>query len=275
MHSIKVIFFLPPFSMIREELNHTSISRKERKMKSLQDKVAIITGGSRGIGRAVAKQMGAEGARVAVNFLGNAEAAHDVVKQIEISGGKAVAIQADASKVADIRRLFAESEAQLGKPDIVVLAPGAFVLKPLAAISEEEFDRVFALNTRGVFFALQEAVHRIKDGGSIISLSSGATASPNPNGSLYAGSKAAAEQFVSILARELGSRNISVNTVSPGLTNTDGMVLPPPMLEMMKQRIPFGRLAEPEEVASVITFLASPKGHWVTGQNVRANGGLV
>jgi 3-oxoacyl-[acyl-carrier protein] reductase len=244
-------------------------------MQSLKNKVAIITGGSRGIGRAVAKQLGAMGAKVAVNFVSNADAAHAVVKDIEAMGGVAKAIQADASKVADIKQLFAEAETSLGKPDIVILAPGAFVMKPLAAISEEEFDRVFALNTRGVFFALQEAANRMNDGGTIISLSSGATASPNPNGSVYAGSKAAAEQFVSILARELGSRNISVNTVSPGLTNTDGMVLPPAMLEMMKQRIPFGRLAEPDEVASVITFLASPAGHWVTGQNVRANGGLV
>jgi 3-oxoacyl-[acyl-carrier protein] reductase len=244
-------------------------------MKSLQNKVAIITGGSRGIGRAVAKQLGAAGARVTVNFVSNAEAAQQVVKDIESLGGVAKAIQADASRVADIQRLFAESEAAFGKPDIVVLAPGAFVMKPLAMISEDEFDRVFALNTKGVFFALQQAASRINDGGAIISLSSGATAAPGPGGSVYAGSKAAAEQFVAILARELGARGISVNTVSPGLTNTDGMTLPPDMLAMMKQRIPFGRLGEPDEVASVVTFLASSAGHWITGQNVRANGGLV
>jgi 3-oxoacyl-[acyl-carrier protein] reductase len=244
-------------------------------MKSLNNKVAIVTGGSRGIGRALAKQLAALGAKVAVNYVSNADAAHAVVNDIQSAGGIAQAIQADASQVADIKQLFAQTQELWGKPDIVVLVPGAFVLKPLQAITEEEFDRVFALNTRGVFFALQEAANHLNDGGSIISLSSGATASPNPNGSVYAGSKAAAEQFVAVLARELGSRQISVNTVSPGLTNTDGMVLPPPMLEMMKQRIPFGRLAEPEEVANVITFLASPAGHWVTGQNVRANGGLV
>jgi 3-oxoacyl-[acyl-carrier protein] reductase len=244
-------------------------------MQSLQNKVAIVTGGSRGIGRAVAKQLGAMGAKVAVNYVGNAQAAQAVVKEIEAMGGIAKAIQADASKVSNIKRLFSDAETSLGKPDIVVLAPGAFVMKPLAAISEEEFDHVFALNTRGVFFALQEAANRMNDGGSIISLSSGITASPNANGSIYAGSKAAAEQFISILARELGSRNISVNTVSPGLTDTEGMVLPPPVLEMMKQQIPFGRLAAPDEVASVVTFLASPAGHWVTGQNIRANGGLV
>jgi 3-oxoacyl-[acyl-carrier protein] reductase len=244
-------------------------------MQTHLNKVAIVTGGSRGIGRAVAKQLGLSGASVVVNFVSNAQAAQAVVADIEAAGGKAKAIQADASKVADIKRLFSEAEASFGRPDIVVLAPGAFVMKLLAAVSEEEFDRVFALNSRGVFFALQEAANRLNDGGSIISLSSGATASPNPNGSVYAGSKAAAEQFTAVLARELGGRQISVNTVSPGLTNTDGMVLPTPMLEMMKQRIPFGRLAEPDEVASVITFLTSPAGHWVTGQNVRANGGLV
>ena len=244
-------------------------------MKTLDNKVAIVTGGSRGIGRATAKQLGAAGARVVVNYVNNADAAHSVVTDIEALGGVAKAVQADAGRIEDIQRLFAEAEAAFGKPDIVVLAPGAFVLKLLADVSVEEFDRVFALNTRGVFFALQEAAKRINHGGSIISLSSGATASPNPNGSVYAGSKAAAEQFVSVLARELGSKQVSVNTVSPGLTDTDGMVLPPPMLEMMKQRIPFGRLAAPDEIASVITFLASPAGHWITGQNVRANGGLV
>jgi 3-oxoacyl-[acyl-carrier protein] reductase len=244
-------------------------------MKTHLNKVAVVTGGSRGIGRAVAQQLGAAGARVVVNYVSNADAAQAVVKTIEAAGGVAKAVQGDVSQVTDIKRLFDETEARFGQPDIVVLAPGAFVLKPLAAISEDEFDRVFALNTRGVFFALREAANRLNDGGTIISLSSGATASPNPNGSVYAGSKAAAEQFTAVLARELGSRNISVNTVSPGLTNTDGMVLPPPMLDMMKQRIPFGRLGEPDEVAAVITFLTSAAGHWVTGQNIRANGGLV
>jgi 3-oxoacyl-[acyl-carrier protein] reductase len=239
------------------------------------NRVAIITGASRGIGRAVAKQLGAQGVHVVVNYIRNETAALAVVHDIESAGGVATAIKADVSKLTDIKRLFVEAIETYGKPDIVVLAPGAFVLKPLQAVSEEEFDEVFALNTKGVFFALQEACKHIHDGGSIISLSSGATASPNPAGSVYAGSKAAAEQFIAVLARELGGRRVSVNTVSPGLTNTDGMVLPPPMLEMMKQRIPFGRLAEPDEVASVITFLASPEGHWITGQNIRANGGLV
>ena len=244
-------------------------------MTEFQGKVALITGGSRGIGRAVALQLGQNGARVAVNYVGNQEAADTVVATITAAGGNAVAVQADVSKLADIRRLFAEVEAQFGKPDVVVLAPGAFVMKPLAEVTEEEFDRVFSLNAKGVFFALQEAAKHINDGGAIVSLSSGATVSPGPGGSVYAGSKAAAEQFTAILARELGSRGISVNTVSPGLTNTDGMTLPPHLVEMMKQRIPFGRLGEPEDVAQVISFLVSPAGRWITGQNVRANGGLV
>ncbi len=244
-------------------------------MHSLQNKVAVVTGASRGIGRAVAKQLGAEGAKVIVNFVNDIVAAQQVVRDIEAAGGIGRAIQADVGSITDIHRLFAEADAAFGKPDIVVLAPGRFVMKPLVAISEEEFDRVFALNAKGVFFALQEAANRINDGGAIISLSSGATAAPGPGGSVYAGSKAAGEQFVAILARELGARGIWVNTVSPGLTNTDGMTLPPPVLEMMKQRIPFGRLGEPEEVAFVVAFLASQAGHWITGQNIRANGGLV
>lgn len=241
----------------------------------LLGKVALVTGASRGIGRATAIQLGAAGARVIVNYQGNEAAANATVDAVEAAGGRGRAIQADVSRVADIERLYTEAEAAFGRLDIVVLAPGNFVMKPLADISEAEFDRVFALNARGVFFALQQAARRVNDGGAIISLSSGATASPGPGGSVYAGSKAAAEQFVAILARELGGRQVSVNTVSPGLTETDGLVLPPAALQMMTQRIPFGRVGQPEEVASVITFLASPAGHWITGQNIRANGGLV
>lgn len=242
---------------------------------SLTGKVALVTGGSRGIGRAVALRLGRSGAHVAVNYVNNKEAADKVVAEIAAAGGKAAAIQADTSKLADIRRLFDEVIQRFDRLDIAVLAPGAFVMKPVVEISEEEYDRVFSLNTKGVFFTLQEAARRIADGGAIVSLSSGATAMPNAGGSVYAGSKSAAEHFTFALAKELGKRNVSVNTVSPGVTNTDGLVAPPQFIEYLKTQIPYGRIGEPEEVASVVAFLVSPEGHWINGQNVRANGGIV
>jgi 3-oxoacyl-[acyl-carrier protein] reductase len=171
--------------------------------------------------------------------------------------------------------LFETSENSFGKPDIVVLNPGNFLMKPLVEVSETEFDRVFSLNARGVFFGLQEAAKRLNDHGSIVSISSGATALPGAGGSVYAGSKAAAEQFTIALAKELGTRGITVNTVSPSITNTDGLVVPPPVIERLKSMIPLGRIGEPEDIANVVAFLVSPQGHWVNGQNVRANGGMV
>ena len=244
-------------------------------MSNLSGKVALVTGASRGIGRAIAKRLAAGGASVVVNYKSNLESAAAVVADIEKAGGKAVAVQADAANLSEIKRLFDAAQTQYGKLDIVVLNPGNFLMKPLLEVSEEEFDRIFSLNAKGVFFALQEAAKRLSDGGSIVSLSSGATALPGAGGSVYAGSKAAAEQFGIALAKELGSRGITVNTVSPSVTNTDGLVVPPPVLERLKSMIPLGRIGEPEDIAEVVAFLVGPQGHWVNAQNVRANGGMV
>jgi 3-oxoacyl-[acyl-carrier protein] reductase len=244
-------------------------------MKSLNGKIAIVTGASRGIGRAIAEHLAQDGAAVIVNYLKNETAAASVVESIQAGGGKALAVQADTSSLADLKRLFDTTESSFGQPDIVVLNPGNFLMKPLVEISEAEFDHVFALNARGVFFGLQEAAKRLNDHGSIVSISSGATALPGAGGSVYAGSKAAAEQFTIALAKELGARGITVNTVSPSITNTDGLVVPPPVIERLKSMIPLGRIGEPADIANVVAFLVSPKGHWINGQNVRANGGMV
>jgi 3-oxoacyl-[acyl-carrier protein] reductase len=244
-------------------------------MNTPKTRVALITGASRGIGRAIAERLARDGISVMVNYLNNGEAAENVVASITAAGGKASAFQADASSLSDLKRLFDATEALYGQPDIVVLNPGNFLMKPLTEVTEAEFDRVFSLNTRGVFFGLQEAAKRLSDGGSIVSLSSGATALPGAGGSVYAGSKAAAEQFTTILAKELGSRGITVNTVAPSVTNTDGLVVPPPVLERLKSMIPLGRIGEPEDIAHVVAFLVSPQGHWVNSQVIRANGGMV
>jgi 3-oxoacyl-[acyl-carrier protein] reductase len=243
--------------------------------KPLHGKTALVTGASRGIGRAIAERLARDGASVVVNYHSNIDASEHVIATIASEGGKAIAVQGDASKPEDLKRLFDTAQSEYGSLEIVVLNPGNFLMKPLIEVSEEEFDRVFSLNARGVFFGLQEAAKRISDGGSIVSLSSGATALPGAGGSVYAGSKAAAEQFTVALAKELGTRGVTVNTVSPSVTNTDGLVVPPPVIERLKSMIPLGRIGEPEDIANVVAFLVSPQGHWVNAQNIRANGGMV
>jgi 3-oxoacyl-[acyl-carrier protein] reductase len=239
----------------------------------LGGKVAIVTGASRGIGRAVAERLGREGASVAVNYVRNAEQARDVVAAIEAAGGRALAVQADASRVEDIRRLFASVVQDLGGLDIVVNCAGTSVFKPTAELSEDEFDRMFMLNARGTFFALQEAARRIRDGGRIVSISTGGTATSAPGGGAYTGSKAAVEQFTMALAQEVGRRGITVNAVLPGLTDTDGLILPKEMIEQMVQQTPLGRLGQPADLADAIVFLCSGQARWITGQSIRAAGG--
>ena len=188
---------------------------------SLQGKVAIITGASSGIGRGIAERLAQEGVAVIVNYGKSADKAQSVVRTIEAKGGKAVAVQADISKVADIRRLFQDALPHFGRIDIVIANAGIFNQKPLMETSEEEYDSMFALNTKGTFFTLQEAGRHLQNGGRIIFISSGATAMSFPGAAVYKGSKSAGEQFVATLAKELGTRQITVNTVSPGFTETD------------------------------------------------------
>jgi 3-oxoacyl-[acyl-carrier protein] reductase len=240
----------------------------------LEGKTALVTGSSRGIGRAIAERLAADGAAVVVNYARSPQQAREVVDGINARDGKAVAIQADVSKPAEVRRLFDETEKKLGLLDVVVANAGVYLSKPLVQNTEADYDHVFDINTRGVFFILQEAARRVRDGGRIIAVSTGGTKMPFPNVSLYLGSKAAVEQFVRALSREIGRRNITVNVLSPGFTDTD-------MLDSEEARAlgaslsPFNRVGTPEEVADVSAFLASDAARWVTGQNVQAGGGVV
>ena len=241
---------------------------------SLQFKgrAAIVTGSSRGIGRAIAERLAAGGAAVAINYVENEKRAETAVETIRKQGGKAVAIQADMAKPADVKRLFDEAEQALGKLDIVVANAGTAVIKPLLESTEADYDRVFNTNAKGVFFTLQEAARRVRDGGHIVVISTGGTRMFFSETSLYLGSKGAAEQFVRVLSRELGPRNITVNAVSPGFTDTD--LLPARDRDVAAGMSPFVRIGSPEEVAEVAAFLSSDAARWVTGQNIGAGGGV-
>ncbi|MEI9427848.1 SDR family oxidoreductase [Mesorhizobium sp. Cs1299R1N3] len=240
--------------------------------QTLQGKTAIVTGSSRGIGRAIAEGLAANGASVAVNYVDNAKAAGDVVAAIMSRGGKAIAIQADISNVSDVRRLFDEAESQLGGLDIVVANVGVAVIKPLVEASEADFDLVFDTNAKGTFFTLQEAARRVRDGGRIIAVSTGGTKMFFTQTALYLGSKGAVEQFVRVLSREVGPRGVTVNSLSPGFTDTD--LLPERDRAVAAGMSPFGRIGAPRDVADVAVFLASDEARWLTGENIQAGGGV-
>jgi len=242
----------------------------------LKGKVALITGASRGIGRAIAERLSRDGAAVVVNYARNADAAGDVVAEIEAAGGQAFAVQADVGRVSEVVRLFDETIAHFGKLDILVNNAGIMCNKPISAVTEEEFDRVFAVNVKGTFFACQQAATRLAEGGRIINFSSTTTVMMLPTYGAYVASKGAVEQLSRSLAKELGPRGITVNVVSPGPTDTE--LFNAGKTEEQRQRLAqasaFGRVGQPPEIAEVVAFLASDAANWVTGQNIRVNGGV-
>lgn len=244
-------------------------------MGSLNGKVAIVTGSSRGIGRAIAERLAADGAAVVVNYARSADEARGVVAGIEGNGGKAIAIQADAGVVADIRRLFRETIAKFGRVDIVINNAGSPAqLNLMTAVTEEEFDSVFAVYGRGPFFVMQEAARALPDGGRIINISTAITALLPPSTSTYSGSKAAVEAFSGVLAAELAPRGITVNTVLPGAVETKLLrALPKEMVAAIEQRTPLG-VGQPRDIAGVIAFLASDEGRWITNEKIRCDGGV-
>jgi 3-oxoacyl-[acyl-carrier protein] reductase len=241
---------------------------------SKEGKSALVTGSSRGIGRAIAERLAADGAAVVVNYTRNPAQAEETVHRIIAKGGKAIAIQADVSNPAEVRRLFDESEKAFGSLDIVVANAGVFLSKPLTQSTDEDYERVFNTNAKGVFFTLREAALRVNDGGRIVAVSTGGTKMHFADASLYLGSKGAIEQFVRSLSRELGPRFITVNVVSPGFTDTD-MLSNDEVRSWGASLSPFSRVGTSEDVAEVAAFLASDAARWVTGQNVQAGGGVV
>lgn len=244
-------------------------------MASLTGKVAIVTGASRGIGRAVAERLAKEGASVVVNYVQNTDKGMEVVSAIEAAGGHALAVQADMSKLTDVRRLFRETMDRFDHLDILVSNAALFQPRPIAEVTEDEFDAAFALNCKGTFFALQEAARCITNGGRIIYISSCSTAISLPGFAVYVGTKAAGEQFSRSLAKELGARGITVNIVSPGFTETDMLPKDPEWRATGARMSTLGRLGQPEDIADVVAFLVSEQGKWITGHNVQACGGVV
>jgi NAD(P)-dependent dehydrogenase (short-subunit alcohol dehydrogenase family) len=249
----------------------------------LKDKIAIVTGGSRGIGRAIAERLAADGALVCVNYRANAEAASEVVKAIEAAGGEAFAIQADVGSIAELGRFFdgldAELKARRGDHhfDILVNNAGIAVGGPIATTTEADFDRVFATNVKGPFFTTQHAIPRIKDGGRIINLSSNLSRHPVARALPYCMTKAAIDNFTMGLAGELGKRGITVNTLAPGLTETElntSTRAIPGVVELYSSITALGRIGKVEDIAGAAAFLASPDSSWVTGMYLEASGGL-
>jgi 3-oxoacyl-[acyl-carrier protein] reductase len=242
-------------------------------MAPLNGKVAIVTGASSGIGRAIAERFAEDGAIVVVNYCTSGEKAQQVVTAIQAKGGKAVVFRADMSQVPEARRLVTETVKQFGRLDILVNNAGKFMPKSLAETTEEEFDAVMALNAKGPYFAMQEAANVLKDNGRIVNISTGGTRLSFPGATAYLGSKAALEQYTKGLAQELAPRGITVNTVSPGFTETGMMT--EHYRQIGIQLSPLKRLGLPIDIADVVAFLVSDEARWLTGQNIQAGGGIV
>ena len=249
------------------------------KTGKLTDKVAVVTGASKGIGAGIAKQLAAEGAAVVVNYASSKEDADQVVDQITKRGGKAIAVQADVAKRKDIERLFAETKRAFNRLDILVNNSGVYQFAPLEAVTEEEFHREFNINVLGLLLATQEAVkHFGAEGGSVINISSAATALTPPTSAIYTGTKGAVDAITRVLAKELGPRKIRVNSVNPGGVETEGFhaggFAGSDFEKQMIAQTPLGRLGQPGDVAPVVSFLASSDAAWVTGEVIYVAGGM-
>jgi 3-oxoacyl-[acyl-carrier protein] reductase len=249
-------------------------------MADLEGKVAIVTGASRGIGRAIAERLAKGGAKVVVNYAASADAAQEVVSAVQAGGGEAIAVAGDITSESDMRGLFEQAAQHFGRIDIVInnAHPGSG-RGTIGELDMATFDQQASV-LRGFFVVMQEASRRIEDGGCIISISSGTTRMARPRTSLYTGMKSAIEQFSRVLSKELGHRGVNVNCVSPGLTATDRMapggpqaLIPPPTVPADYPATKFDRAGTAQEIAEVVYFLASPAGRWINSQNITANGG--
>jgi 3-oxoacyl-[acyl-carrier protein] reductase len=248
-------------------------------MKTIQNKAAIVTGSSRGIGAAVAKRLASDGFSVSVNYAGKAAEADKVVQEIQAAGGQAVAIKADVSVPAEVTALFDKTEEAFGGVDVIVNNAGIMQPGLVALVDTDDalFDRLFAINVKGTFNLLRLAAKRLRTGGRIVNFSSSVIGLALPGYSAYAATKSAVETLTNIFAKELRGRGISVNAVAPGPTATDLFIEGKTMeqMEHMAKMAPLERLGQPQDIASAVSFLVGPEGGWINGQTLRVNGGIV
>jgi 3-oxoacyl-[acyl-carrier protein] reductase len=244
--------------------------------KKLSGKIALVTGSSRGIGRAIALRLSRDGAAVAINYISDANSAEATAAEIQAAGSAAVALQADVSKPEDIQKLFDQTIEQFGQLDVLVNNAGIRISKNIVDIDEAEYDRLFAINVKGTFFACQQAARRLTEGGRIINISSAVTRMMLPGYSIYAASKGAVDQITRVLAKELGPRNITVNAIAPGPVDTelfrDGKS--EELIQQMAQMAALGRIGEVQDIADAVAFLAGDDARWITGQSIHVNGGF-
>ena len=248
-------------------------------MGKLTNQVAVVTGASKGIGAGIAKALAAEGASVVVNYASSKAGADKVVQEITAKGGKAVAVQADLSKPADVTRLFAETKKAYGKLNILVNNAGVYQFAPLDDVTEDLFHTQFNLNVLGLLLATKEAVKLIgPEGGSIINVGSGVSTINPPNSSVYTATKAAVDSITGVLAKELGPRKIRVNSINPGLIETEGVRAQGfnegDFLKWVQATSPLGRIGQTDDIAPTAVYLASSDSKYLTGETIRVTGGM-
>jgi 3-oxoacyl-[acyl-carrier protein] reductase len=245
----------------------------------LTGQVAVVTGASKGIGADIARHFAAEGAAVVVNYSSSKEGADRVVDEITKRGGKAIAVQANVAKKAEVERLFAAAKKAFGKIDVLVNNAGVYEFSPLEEITEEQFHKHFNVNVLGLLLATQEAVKQFDSaGGSIINISSAVTSMTPPNASVYTGTKGAVDAITRTLAKELGPRNIRVNAINPGMVETEGVIAAGfnegEFRKGVEAQTPLGRIGQPDDIAPAAVFLASSDAKYITGETLRIAGGL-
>ncbi|MBE8714296.1 SDR family oxidoreductase [Sphingobacterium hungaricum] len=245
-------------------------------MKKLAKKVVLVTGASKGIGAEVAKKLAENGAKVIVNFSGSRADAEEVVKSILENNGEAIAIQADVSKSEDVKFLFDQAIAHFGKIDVLVNNAGIMINKLIKDTTDEDYARQFDINVKGVFNTLREAATKLNDNGSIINFSTSVNRLMLPTYGAYVATKSAVEQLTRVFSKEIGHRGINVNSISPGPTNTALFMegKSQETVDRLASMNPFGRIAEPVDIAEIVVFLASDEAKWINAQNIGANGGM-
>jgi 3-oxoacyl-[acyl-carrier protein] reductase len=254
-------------------------TRKVAIMSKLKGKVAVVTGASKGIGADIAKGLAKEGASVVVNYSSSKEGADRVVAEITSKGGKAIAVQGDVSKASDVKRLFSETKKSFGKLDVLVNNAGVYKFAPLEDITEDHFHWHFNTNVLGLLLTTQEAAKLFPaEGGSVINIGSTATALNPPTTAVYTATKGAVDAVTHVLAKELGPKKIRVNSINPGMVETEGVhsigIIGSDFQKSFEAQTPLGRIAQPEDITPIAVFLASSDSGWLTGETLLASGGL-